>query len=170
MKTDNVFGDGIIRVAIADAVLVSAACLLPALSHMVSFPLFLFDPMRLLVLAGLFWTANRKNALLLAVALPLLSFFFSGYPTLPKTMLIAGELAVNVLLFVWLGGKMRSVFLSMLLSVLLSKVFYYLLKWLLLPVLFPESPLFGHGLPVQVAVAVAFAALFAAGEAWRRNR
>jgi hypothetical protein len=49
----------------------------------------------------------------------------------------------------------------MLLSILLSKAVYYLLKWALISTLLPAQPLVGASLGVQLAVAVAISLCFA---------
>ena len=169
MSTKILTYKNIIQLAAIDILLVAISCMLPVLAHSTSFPLYFFDPMRIVVLAGLLWGASRKNAFLLAVAVPLLTFWVTGHPMLPKGLLIAAELTVNLLLFVWLGRRIRQVFFCMLLSILLSKAVYYLLKWALISTLLPAQPLVGASLGVQLAVAVAISLCFAFVAARQKN-
>lgn len=161
MREKTVTLNGIIRLAVIDIFLIATAYMLPVLAHRAAFPLYWFDPMRVVVLAGLLWTANRKNALLLALTVPLFTFGLAGNPAMAKGLLIAAELTVNLLLFFWMERKSGSPFVGMLLSILLSKAFYYLLKWLLLFTLLPAQPLVGVGLGIQLAVAVVISFCFA---------
>jgi hypothetical protein len=147
--------------AVIDIVLISIAYILPVLAHRAAFPLYRLEPVRAVVLVGLLWTANRKNAVLLALTVPLFTFWLAGHPVMPKGLLIAAELLVNVLFFVWMERKVRSLFLCMLFSILVSKAVYYLLKWLLVSSLLPAQPLVGTGLGVQLAVAVGMSLCFA---------
>lgn len=161
MNTKPLFNNYIVRLAVSDALLIAALCLLLMLAHTVTFPFHIFEPMRLAVLVGLLWGASRKNALLLAVAVPFCTLFVSGLPAFPKCLLISVELLANMFFFIWSSGRMRSVFLSMLLSILLSKAVYYMLKWILISTLFPAQPLIGTGFGVQLAVAVGTSLCFA---------
>lgn len=116
---------------IRSVVINSAAILLiyftPTLSHLLSFPLYLIEPMRLMLILAMVHS-NRNNAFLLAISLPLFSFAVSGHPVFFKMLLISAELTLNVWLFYLLSGKIKSVFSSMLIAVVMSKVAYYSLK------------------------------------------
>lgn len=169
MREKTVAITGIVRLLVIDIILIVIAYMLPLLAHRTAFPLYYFDPMRVVVLVGLLWGASRKNAFLLALTVPLLTFGFTSHPMLLKGMLMAAELTVNLLLFVWMERKIRSLFLGMLLSILLSKMFYYLLKWLLISTLWPSQPLVGVGLGIQLAVAVGLSLCFAWLAARRNN-
>ena len=67
-------------IGITDAVAVLFILAVPALSHLTSVPFYLLDPMRLAVLGALLASRSRVNGLVLAVALPLVSFAISGHP------------------------------------------------------------------------------------------
>ncbi len=116
---------------IKSVVINSAAILLiyftPALSHLLNFPLYLIEPMRLMLILAMVHS-NRSNAYLLAITLPLFSFAVSGHPVFFKMLLITTELTLNVWLFFLLSHKIKSIFTAMLLSVILSKIAYYSLK------------------------------------------
>jgi hypothetical protein len=165
-------------IGITDAVAVLFILAVPAFSHLTSVPFYLLDPMRLAVLGALLASRSRVNGLVLAVALPLLSFGISGHPVFPKCLVIAAELSVNVLLFWWLAsvvkptsgaGKEASsvrIGLATFLSILLSKAFYYGLKALVLGAGLMQMELVSTALWVQLVVAVLISVCFAL---WWRN-
>ena len=86
--------------------LCTAVVAVPALSHAVALPFYLFDPMRLLLFVAIIGS-SRRNALLMAMWMPLLAMLTSGHPVFPKVVLIQGELVLNTLLFFGLaqGGS-----------------------------------------------------------------
>ncbi len=136
-----------IGIGLTDAVALLFVLVVPALSHMTAVPFYLLDPMRLAVLGALLASRSRVNGLVLAVALPLLSFGISGHPVFPKCLVIAAELSINVLLFSCLvkaftarlssgsgdgaaghlteGAVPVRIGLAAFISILLSKAFYW---------------------------------------------
>ena len=158
-------------IGITDAVAVLFILAVPALSHLTSVPFYLLDPMRLAVLGALLASRSRVNGLVLAVALPLVSFAISGHPVFPKCLVIAAELSVNVLLFVWLermfSGRRFGVGIAAFASILLSKAFYYGLKALVLGAGLMQMELVSTALWVQLVVAVMISVLFALW--WNRH-
>jgi hypothetical protein len=107
-----------------------AIYLVPAVSHLLSFPVYYLEPMRIMLILAIVHT-SRKNAYLIALTLPLFSMFISAHPSLVKTSLITGELLLNVWLFFLLSEKLSNKTLSIFLSIVVSKIFYYLVKFLL---------------------------------------
>ena len=158
-------------IGLTDAVAVLFILGVPALSHLTSVPFYLLDPMRLAVLGALLASRSRVNGLVLAVALPLVSFAISGHPVFPKCLVIAAELSVNVLLFVWLermfSGRRFGVGIAAFASILLSKAFYYGLKALVLGAGLMQMELVSTALWVQLVVAVMISVLFALW--WNRH-
>ncbi len=123
----------------------------PTLSHLLSFPLYLIEPMRLMVVLALVHT-NRSNAWFLAATLPVFSWLVSGHPFFLKSLLIAIEL----LSFVWffsMFDKLRwKPFLSIFTAILTSKLIYYGLKALLISLLLIKSELVSTPWLIQGAV------------------
>ncbi|MDY5969583.1 MAG: hypothetical protein SPJ13_06190 [Bacteroidales bacterium] len=119
------------KIVSADLLLVGAACLIPAVSHITALPLYKVDPMRWLLLAGILLSARRGNGYVLAAALPLVACMVSGMPTPVKAFIMALELGANVALFHILEKKVP-VLPAMLLAILGAKMVYYLLKWIVL--------------------------------------
>ena len=101
---------------------------LPALSHLFAFPIYYLDPMRIALVVALIHT-SKKNTFLIALTLPLFSFFISSHPQIVKSLLLSAELLINLSLFFLFKEKIKNVFASLLLSILISKVIYYLLKF-----------------------------------------
>lgn len=159
-------------IGITDAVAILFILAVPALSHLTSVPFYLLDPMRLAVLGALLASRSRVNGLVLAVALPLLSFGISGHPVFPKCLVIAAELSVNVLLFWWLSRAFSrkgalGIGVASFVSILFSKVFYYGLKALVLGAGLMQMELVSTALWVQLVVAVMISVLFALW--WNRH-
>ena len=168
-----------LNIGLTDAGAILLIFLVPALSHLTAVPFYLADPMRLAVLGALLITRNWKNSLALAVALPLVSFAISGHPVFPKCLVIAAELSVNVLLFAWLAGRALKastaaategaaagaatgraasaglIGLAAFASILVSKLFYYGLKALVLSAGLLQMELVATALWIQLIVAVA---------------
>lgn len=101
----------------------------PAVSHLLNFPVYYLEPMRIMLILAIVHT-SRKNAYLIALTLPLFSILISAHPSLIKTSLITGELLLNVWLFFFLTEKLSNKTISIFLSVIVSKIFYYLVKFL----------------------------------------
>lgn len=125
------------RTVIQAAVLDTLACvivlLIPALSHLVAYPLHVLEPMRIVLFGIILLMPQRKwNALLLALILPIFSFMVSGHPVFPKNIIMSGELMLNVVLLYVFLSKTERYSLSVLISMMLSKLAYYFVKYLLI--------------------------------------
>lgn len=164
-----------LNIGLTDAGAILLIFLVPALSHLTAVPFYLADPMRLAVLGALLITRNWKNSLALAVALPLVSFAISGHPVFPKCLVIAAELSVNVLLFAWLAGRALKassaaaglIGLAAFASILVSKIFYYGLKALVLSAGLLQMELVATALWIQLIVALVISIAF--GFLYKRN-
>ncbi|OGI11548.1 MAG: hypothetical protein A2Y40_08650 [Candidatus Margulisbacteria bacterium GWF2_35_9] len=105
--------------------------LMPAVSHLTRFPIYLIEPMRIMLVVSIIFS-SRYNAYALAIMLPLFSFLVSGHPAPVKMVIIIAELLINVWLFLRLAGYTKKSFIAMALAILISKVFCYLLYWMVL--------------------------------------
>ena len=129
----------------------------PALSHLLGFPLYLLEPMRIAVVLALVHTRPR-NAWFLALTLPLFSYAVSAHPHFLKMLLITAELLFNVWLFFLLEKKLRgNRAVALGLSILLSKAAYYLLKFALVSSLLIEGSVISTPLWIQALTLLAFA-------------
>ncbi len=134
-----------------DVLLCVAVVAVPALSHAAAFPLYKFEPMRLLLFAAILFS-SRRNALLMALWLPLLSTLTSGHPVFPKVVLIQGELVINALIFYGLFRRSRRFVLGAAVSVLVSKIVYYAAKFVLIEATLLDGNLVATPWTYQVAV------------------
>jgi len=126
----------------------------PALSHLLSVPLYLAEPMRIILIFSLLYT-TRRNAYLLAFTLPLFSFLVSAHPVFLKTLLITAELTVNVWLFFILLKILKHAYKAIFISIAASKVFYYLVKFIFIRTAVLNSELISTPVYIQLILTVA---------------
>lgn len=129
--------------------------LVPTLSHLTALPIYLIEPMRLMLILALVHT-NKNNAYLLALSLPLFSFLISSHPVFAKMLLISFELSLNVFLFYLLKDRFLKVFPAILLSIILSKMAYYSIKFGLLSFAILNGSLISTPLFIQLITTTVF--------------
>jgi hypothetical protein len=129
--------------------------LIPLLSRSLQIPFYYIDPMRLMVILAIAHT-RRHNPYVLALVLPLFSYLISSHPSMFKMLSIMAELLLNVWLFFYLWKRMRTIFVAMLASIILSKMFYYLIKFLLIQVDLIQTGLFSTPWIAQMIMAISF--------------
>ncbi len=127
----------------------------PALSHLLNFPLYLIEPMRLMLIIAMVHS-NRQNAFLLAISLPLFSFAVSGHPVFYKMLLISAELALNVYLYFMFVRIFKNSFTAMLSGIVISKMVYYLVKAVLISLAVTGPGLFSTPIWIQVLTTLIF--------------
>ena len=127
----------------------------PALSHLLNFPLYLIEPMRLMLIVAMVHS-NKQNAFLLAISLPLFSFAVSGHPVFYKMLLISAELTLNVWLFFMFLRIVKNSFTAMLTSIVISKAVYYLVKAVLISLAVSGPGLFSTPIWIQVLTTLIF--------------
>lgn len=148
------------KIIILDILLLSIIYFIPTLSHLIGFPLYLLGPMRIVVLSSLLILGNKKNAYILAFTIPLFSFMVSGHPVFPKNLLITIELIANLFLFLTINKNVGYTFISMFLSIILSKLFYYGLKYLIVLLGLLEMDIVSTPILIQLVVALSISILF----------
>jgi len=134
----------------------------PALTHLLNFPLYLIEPIRI-VLIIIMLHSGRKNAYFLAATLPLFSYLISAHPVFYKMLLIAAEMTFNVWLFYFLTQRFRHTFIALFVSIIASKLLYYLLKFVFISSLLLNMDLISTPLYIQAVMLFVFtgyAALF----------
>jgi len=129
--------------------------MVPTISHLFSLPIYLIEPMRLMLIFALVHT-SKANAFIIALSMPAFSYIISGHPILPKMILISFELLLNVLLFYGLVKKLKFLFPSIILSILLSKAIYYLLKFELINFAIMDTELFSTPIYLQLIMTLIF--------------
>ncbi|MBR1785002.1 MAG: hypothetical protein IJ760_06160 [Bacteroidales bacterium] len=153
---NNVAIKPIVRRTALDAMLVTLACLVPAASHMLGLPLYKANPMLALLLAGVLLGRDWRNALLLAVAMPLASGLLVGMPAGPKMICMMAELATVAGLFTLASRRLKAL-PAVLLAIAAGKAVYYALKALLLA----PAMLVGTDWKLQLLAALLWGGLFA---------
>lgn len=116
------------KTVVYDIFALAVITFIPALSHLTAIPIYLLEPMRIILLLSMVHT-SKKNVYLLAIALPVLSFIISAHPTIIKSALISSEMILNVFLFFYLLKFFKNSFPAAIVSILISKLYYYLLKF-----------------------------------------
>ena len=149
-----------IIILVSDIIAILVIMFLPAISHIMPFPLYYLDPMRLVLLGVYFVNRNHKNAYLLAIGLPIFSMLYSGHPVFYKAILISFELLVNMVVLHLLFRKGMNIFFAVFLSIILSKIFYYLFKFAFIEWSLISGKLFSTSLIIQLIIALGLAVVF----------
>lgn len=130
--------------------------LIPTLSHLSGLKLYLIEPMRLMVILAIAHS-NKKNALLLAITLPIFSYAISIHPSVFKSLIICIELSAMVFLFYGLSKYMKF-FPAILGAIIASKLLYYLLKIGLIQTSLLNDSLISTPILVQLITTIVFSA------------
>jgi len=143
------------RSIIFDFLALTFIYLVPTFSHLLSFPLYLIEPMRLMLIIALVHTTKR-NAYFIAFSLPLFSFLISGHPMVLKTALISLELLLNVWLFFKFSAIIKNKFAPILISIVLSKIFYYAVKFAFISFALLSTNLVSTPIYIQLITTIIF--------------
>lgn len=150
-----------IKNLLIDAVLLFIVYFIPAFSHLCPVPIYLLDPMRLVLLSGLVLTRNNFNAYFLAVTIPVFSSLLMGHPPIAKALLISIELIINVLLFSQFLNKLKwKAPIALFISIISSKMAYYMLKLMLIEFGILDGVLFSTSLYLQIGVVILITLVF----------
>ena len=125
------------------------------ISRFIGYPVYVLDPMRMMVILAFAFTP-RWNSWVLALLLPFASYVFGMHPSITKTSLMAAELLLNVWLFWFLLDKIKVSVLSILISIVFSKAVYYLLKYLCIQYGLLQGNLVSTPLDIQVITTIVF--------------
>jgi hypothetical protein len=144
-----------LKIALTDVIVWSMIALIPAMSHVLPVPIYLLEPMRLFLFLGYFLSREKGNGYILALTIPFVSVLLSGHPVPLKACLIAIELCLNVFFFEMLLSRFpRFQFVALLASILISKFFYYGLKYVLLKYTLIDGNLMSTPLIYQIAASL----------------
>jgi hypothetical protein len=146
-----------IKSILFDIVALAFIYFVPTISHYLSVPLYLIEPMRLMLVLAMVHT-NKRNAYIIALTLPVFSLLISGHPVAIKAAIMTMELVFNVWLFYTLSKKWQNTFAVMLASILLSKIAYYILKFGLISFAVFNSELISTPIYLQLITSVVFSA------------
>lgn len=114
------------KVLILDIFAFAAVWLTPVIGRLIGLPFYMIEPMRLMVVLSIAHT-SRGNSYFLAATLPLFSWAVTGHPEFYKMLVITVEIGINVFLFYYLLRRIDSILLSMIISIVISKVLCYAL-------------------------------------------
>lgn len=134
--------------------------LIPTLSHLLAFPFYKFDPMRMVALGSILFLSNKKNACLLALTMPMLSYCIAGHPIAIKNIIICIELFVNVCLLDLFLHKTDKTFIAVFSSIMISKLIYYVLKYLAIYIGLLNTNIVDTNILIQIAVSLFISILF----------
>lgn len=141
-------------IILLDIIALGIMYFIPAISHLTSYPLYKFEPMRCVLLANLLLVGNKKNTCIMAATLPLFSYVVAMHPVFLKSVIMAIELVANVILFFWLSEKKLKTGIAMFISIMASKLLYYALKLILIKVGILSLSLVDTSIVVQLIVAL----------------
>jgi hypothetical protein len=139
------------RVIVFDLIALSFIYLIPTFSHIINFPIYYFDPMRLMLFLVIIHT-DKKNSYLIAATLPLVSFLASSHPVFIKSLTMSVELLFNVWLFHEFSKLFKNKFIPASLSIIVSKIVYYVIKYFLVSATLISSNIISTPLYFQFAV------------------
>lgn len=145
----------VIKIAFLDIAALLMIYFTPALTHMISLPVYYIEPIRLMLILSIAHS-SRINTFLLALSLPVFSHIFSAHPVLLKTILISFELLLFSFLFYELTKRFKKLFLVMLVSITAGKLFYYFFKYLLISSGLLQSELISTPVYIQIIISVIF--------------
>ncbi len=144
---------GLVKKGTLDILILTFIYFVPAISHLFSFPVYIFDPMRIMVVLSIIYT-GRKNAYIIAASLPVFSFLVSGHPFFFKALIISAELSVNVWMFIALKERMKNNFGALFLSIVSAKIFYYAVKYTVIALGLAAAEVIATPLYIQLGVAL----------------
>lgn len=140
-------------ITIFDILALAFVYFVPTIAHLTAVPIYLFEPMRIVIILSLVHT-HKYNAYVLAATVPLFSFLISGHPEFLKMLIMTAELILNVWLFLLLKNKFKNLFLPALLSIVASKAVYYIGKYLLVHFALIQMSLFSTPLYIQAITTI----------------
>ncbi|MEW6507984.1 MAG: hypothetical protein AB1432_09595 [Bacteroidota bacterium] len=142
-----------LRTILIDLLAILFITLAPALSHMLALPIYMLEPMRIMLIISIVHT-SRKNSYIIALLLPLFSFIISAHPSIIKAVLISSELLLNLFLFSILLNYFKNSFFAILSSIVLSKIFYYAVKFGMISFGLIEGELISTPIYLQLVVTI----------------
>ncbi len=148
-----------------DGIALAFIYFVPSLAHLISLPVYMIEPMRVMMILSIAH-ARKGNSYLLALTLPLFSWLVSGHPEFAKMLIITAELTLNVFLFYLLLHGLKHFFWSAFLSVIISKLAAYVLYLVFFPLAFVKAESDAVFLAVQLATTLVFSGYISA----RKNR
>lgn len=157
------------RSVITDIVLLCVVYYLPTISHALSFPLYMLDPMRIVIFFSILLTGNKTNSYIFAFTIPLFSYSVGGHPVFVKSLLIALELITNVAIFWTLCKRGTNILLTVFSSIFVAKLLYYSGKALLINLGCLNMGLIDTPFMIQLLVTLIISVVTSIAFKWSRN-
>ncbi|MDD5362987.1 MAG: hypothetical protein PHN88_12690 [Ignavibacteria bacterium] len=157
--TYKTINGNIYSIAIFDVVSITLAFLLPSFVHLANFNLYLLEPFRIVLIFS-FLLRSRVNAVLLAILLPVITLLISNHPSLYKGSIIITELLINTFLIILFEKKNMNYFLACAASIIISKIFYYGIKYFYLRNGIMEGDLIATPIITQILVMLLLSAVY----------
>jgi hypothetical protein len=156
MKTLQLTAKSTIYHIVFNSIALAFIYFVPTISHLLSFPMYLIEPMRIALILAMVHT-TKVNAYVIAITLPLFSYLVSGHPVFYKMLLISGELMLNVWFFYLVLSRTKNAFASIFSSIVFSKMVYYLAKFVIIALIFKSTEsIVSTPLYIQLATTLVF--------------
>ena len=107
--------------------------------------------MRVIIIIAVVHT-SKENSYILALLLPAVSYLFSNHPSVIKTFILSGDLLLNIFLYFSLIKSKINKFLLMSMCIVVSKLAYYLVKYLLTQFSVLKGDLIATPLYIQILI------------------
>ncbi|PJC59207.1 MAG: hypothetical protein CO025_06870 [Ignavibacteria bacterium CG_4_9_14_0_2_um_filter_37_13] len=107
---------------------------------------------------------------MLALTIPLFSFLIASHPAMFKVLLVTIDLTLNILLFLFFVKRLKETFVSVFLSIGISKIFYYLLKYTFIQFNLLDGDLVTTSLYIQIILMVLLSFVVALWEKQLKNK
>jgi hypothetical protein len=127
--------------------------ILPEISSLLDIHFYLFEPIRVIIIIAIVHT-SKENAHILALLLPAASYLFSNHPSVIKTFILSGDLLLNIFLYFSLIKFKVNKFLLMSMCIVVSKLAYYLAKYLLIQFSVLGGELVATPLYIQILIVI----------------
>jgi hypothetical protein len=145
----------LVKSVILDLFALAFIYFVPSLAHLTGFPVYMIEPMRLMLILSIVHS-TKNNTYLLALTLPVFSLAVSGHPEFLKMLIITGELILNGVLFYLIRDRFKNVFISLISAIILSKLACYLAYWVIFSFAFVKSEAGGTFLAAQCITTLLF--------------
>ncbi|NQV49615.1 MAG: hypothetical protein HQ507_03920 [Candidatus Marinimicrobia bacterium] len=147
------------RTLLTDVLVLLSFSLTLVVAHVLPFPLYKLDPMKILVLVTVIYS-SRWNSLAIAAALPILSFLSTGHPVFPKFLIMSSELMVFAFVLGSFHTRQSKKIIGFLSAVLISKIFYYMVKGGAIALGYLDQSLISTDFHTQIQALVVLALVF----------
>ena len=160
-RSTSIFAFNNLKIIITDILVLACVYFIPTIAHFMPFPLYLIDPMRILMLISYLLSRNVLNTYFIAITIPLFSFLVGGHPVFYKAMLISFELFSNIFILNLLLTKTNlKTPVILFISIISSKVIYYIFKFTFINLALIEGKLVTTDIFIQIITILVITIMF----------